>query len=175
MVVPQVKCPTHSSARHLFSLWWVIPLSLVLSGLLSTNSTLSGILVLWLFTAGAPITPATGIAAAVIGLFSRDRLVSFLFGILPGVVLAFLSLTRPLQGEDCFIACPGFVYIQLISTVGFGFGFMGLGGALYGEWEQEPPRTGQRTVRLGVLLGFLGLSLWLITVWGPIIFDMILR
>lgn len=111
----------------------------------------------------------------MVGLFSRDRLVSFLFGILPGVVLASLSLTRPLQGEDCFIACPGFVHIPLISTVSFGFGLMGLGGLYTVSGKERPARAGQRTVRFGVLLGFLGFSLWLITVWGPVIFDMILR
>ncbi len=116
-----------------------------------------------MFSTVFSMLPGTGIIAAITGVFSRDKLVSFLVGFLPSLVFLFFVLAGPPSEEIGFHVGYGL----RISVVGLGFGLMGLGGApspVYGK--SEPARAGQRTLRLGVLCGILGFSLWFGVVWG---------
>ena len=129
---------------------------------------------LWLFSTMNPALPGTGLVAAVVGGFSRDRLVSFLVGFLPALVLLFLDLTGPLYG-DFGLAGTSLSRGLTLLTIGLGFGLMGIGGALYGEWESEPESARQVTLRLAVLCATLGFFLWLGAAWGSQLFNSALQ
>ncbi len=150
------------------SIWLGIPLSLVRLQLdVSQYSFLNLAIGVWFASAILDLFPVTGIIAGITGLLSRDRLVSFLVGVLPK--LAFLALGIGFAGPSSEEFGFPLGYALWTSILGLCYGFIGVGGALYGTWEREPVRVGQRTMRRGVLFVFFGFYFWFIVAWGNVL------
>ncbi len=149
-------------------LWLGIPLSLLRLELgFSQYWFLNFVFGVWFASVVSNAFPATGIIAGVIGLISRDRLVSFLIGFLPNLTFVLLEIKYAGPSSEEFSSPLGYAIWDAI--LGLCYGLIGLGGALYATWETNPLKAGQTTMRRGVLFGFFGFYLWFIVAWGNIL------
>ena len=144
------------------------------SGLYGKYAPLDALFLFCAFFVWWQVVPGPGLVAVIVGLYSSDRLVSFLTGLLPSILI-FLVLVFPhiaasaSNGQFIAASIARFWWNNPLwyPLVGIADGLLGLSGALYGAWRRNLIGTGRRTMRLVDLCWIVGIALWFSSTYLP--------
>lgn len=112
-----------------------------------------------------PIFPGLGLLAAIVGIVTKDKFVSFSVGFVPHILNWLMYLSLSVLGSATVYSSIEEMALGLFTLLAAGsdLGLLGLGGVFYGSFHEK---GSGRLARLSLATFLSGFLHWLFVVWG---------